>query len=77
MLILCLMTYQVGMAQDVKKVDVSVEDKDGYKKITIRKHLEDGSIDVVNWEGTGEIPDEIKEQMGKGRTTDYGNLPSS
>lgn len=53
-------------AQKAKNINVSVSEEDGYKKITIKKTLEDGTIDVTNWEGTGEIPAEIKKEMEQG-----------
>lgn len=53
-------------AQNAKNINVSISEKNGLKKITIKKILEDGTIDVTNWEGTGEIPEEIKKEMEEG-----------
>lgn len=53
-------------AQNAKNINVSISEKNGLKKITIKKTLEDGTIDVTNWEGTGEIPEEIKKEMEQG-----------
>lgn len=65
-------------AQNAKNINVSISEKNGLKKITIKKTLEDGTIDVTNWEGTGEIPEEIKKEMEEGGAfliqTEKGNF---
>jgi hypothetical protein len=68
LLVLALLVPAISQAQDVKvkDVQVSVEEENGYKKITIKKTLEDGTIDIINWEGTGEIPEEIAKEFGPG-----------
>lgn len=58
-------TSSTAFAQASKNTNVSITEKDGLKKITIKKTLEDGTIDVINWEGTGEIPDDIKKELDK------------
>ena len=67
-LLIALLVPVMGQAQEVKvkDVNVSVEEKDGYKKITIKKTLEDGTIDIINWEGKGGIPEDIKKELGPG-----------
>ncbi|HKK75973.1 MAG TPA: T9SS type A sorting domain-containing protein [Saprospiraceae bacterium] len=68
LLVLALLVPTLTQAQDlkVKDVKVNVEEENGYKKITIRKTMEDGTIDVINWEGKGEIPEEIAKEFGPG-----------
>lgn len=68
LLLIALLTPVVVQAQDVKvkDVQVSVEEENGYKKITIRKTMEDGTIDVINWEGQGEVPEDIAKEFGQG-----------
>ncbi|MEO0340492.1 MAG: T9SS type A sorting domain-containing protein [Bacteroidota bacterium] len=61
---LALLLIGVGLqAQSEKKVEVSVQEENGLKKVTIKKHLEDGSLDIINWEGEGDIPEDILKQM--------------
>lgn len=55
-----------AQAQEVKKKEISVEEVDGQKKITIKKHLEDGTLDVISWEGEGEIPEDIQKHLADG-----------
>ncbi len=64
LLIAC--TPASSFAQNAKNINVSISEKNGLKKITIKKTLADGTIDVTNWEGTGPIPEEIKKEMEKG-----------
>lgn len=47
-------------------MQVSVEEENDYKKITIKKILEDGTIDIIHWEGTGETPEDIAKEFGPG-----------
>lgn len=65
-LLIAMLAPVMVQAQEskVKNVDVSFNENDGYKKITIKKTLEDGTVEIVNWEGTGEIPEEIKKELG-------------
>jgi hypothetical protein len=59
-----LFLLNVGLqAQEVNKKEVRVQEKDGYKKITIKKHLEDGTLDVISWEGEGEVPEDIQKHL--------------
>lgn len=59
-------TSMTALAQASKNTNISISEKNGLKKITIKKTLEDGTTDVINWEGTGKIPAEIKKEMEKG-----------
>ncbi len=62
--VLALLLIGAGLhAQSEKKVEVSVQEENGLKKVTIKKHLEDGSLDIINWEGRGDIPEDILKQM--------------
>lgn len=47
----------------VKEVKVNVEEENGHKKIIIEKVGEDGEVEVIEWEGTGAIPEAIAKEM--------------
>lgn len=56
----------LAQSVDVKDLQVKVEEENGYKKITIKKTMEDGTITIINWEGKGEIPEDITKELGPG-----------
>jgi len=47
----------------VKEVKVNVEEENGHKKIIIEQVGADGAVEVIEWEGTGAIPEEIIQAM--------------
>ena len=43
--------------------DINIDDTDGEQHIRLRYSNSDGESDVIEWRGTGDLPDDIREKM--------------
>lgn len=46
-----------------KEISVEVEEEDGLKKISIKITENDGEVETINWQGSGEFSEEFKKEL--------------